>query len=84
MQENFAEGSYFVPLASINSIRFIVPMIADAIGFSFQSTASIEPTEQLFNNLLEKQILLVADNLEHLYLNKELNYFPSCSPLPRR
>jgi predicted ATPase/transcriptional regulator with XRE-family HTH domain len=62
----FADGVYFVPLASINATRFIVPVIADAIGFTFQSASLIEPQLQLFNYLKEKQLLLVVDNLEHL------------------
>jgi len=66
VQDSFTGGTYFIPLASVNSIRFIVPMIADSVGFSFQSTATIEPREQLFNHLKDKQILFLADNLEHL------------------
>jgi predicted ATPase/DNA-binding XRE family transcriptional regulator len=66
MQDSVVDGIYFIPLASVNSVRFIVPMIADSVGFSFQSTATIEPREQLFNHLKEKQILLLADNLEQL------------------
>jgi predicted ATPase/transcriptional regulator with XRE-family HTH domain len=75
MQDSFADGTYFIPLASVNSIRFIVPMIADSVGFSFQSTALIEPREQLFNHLKEKQILLLADNLEHLLTGPGVELF---------
>ncbi len=66
VQDVFADGVYFVPLATVNSTRFIVPMIADAIGFTFQSKSSADPKNQLFNYLTEKQTLLLADNLEHL------------------
>lgn len=75
MQDSFADGAYFIPLAPVNSIRFIVPMIADSVGFSFQSTAMIEPREQLFNHLKEKQILLLADNLEHLLTEPGVELF---------
>ena len=38
VQDASTDGVYFVPLASVNTARFIVPMIADAIGFAFQSS----------------------------------------------
>jgi predicted ATPase/DNA-binding XRE family transcriptional regulator len=75
MQASFADGVYFISLASVNSIRFIAPMIADSVGFAFQSTAMIEPREQLFNHLKEKQILLLADNLEHLLTEPGVELF---------
>ena len=65
-QAAFAGGVYFVPLTSVNSARFIVPMIADAIGFTFQSAAPADPKTQLFSYLKEKRALLLVDNLEHL------------------
>jgi predicted ATPase/transcriptional regulator with XRE-family HTH domain len=65
-QTVFADGVYFVPLASVSATRFIVPVIADAIGFTFHSASLIDPQIQLFNYLKEKQALLVVDNLEHL------------------
>ena len=40
MQDAFADGVYFVPLAPANSTRFIVPVIADAIGFAFAERKS--------------------------------------------
>jgi predicted ATPase/transcriptional regulator with XRE-family HTH domain/Tfp pilus assembly protein PilF len=63
-QNVFADGVYLVSFAPINSTRFIVPLIADSIGFTFQGDTSA--TSQLLNYLHEKQILLLADNLEHL------------------
>jgi predicted ATPase len=44
----------------------IVPVIADAIGFAFQSASRAEPKTQLFSYLRDKQALLLMDNLEHL------------------
>ena len=58
------DGACFVSLASISAPEFIVPAIADALGFTF--AGSLEPRAQLFNLLREKQLLLVLDNLEHL------------------
>ncbi len=66
MLDAFADGVYFVPLAPVNRTNFIVPVIADAIGFVFQSQGRLDPKTQLFSYLREKQILLLADNLEHL------------------
>ncbi|CAG0935831.1 Putative HTH-type transcriptional regulator [Thermoflexales bacterium] len=62
----FADGVYFVPLASVHTTRFIVPVIADALGFTFQSASPADPKTQLFSYLKEKQALLLLDNLEHL------------------
>jgi transcriptional regulator with XRE-family HTH domain len=66
LQDVFADGVYFVPLAPVNSTRFIVPVIADAIGFAFQSAGPTDPKTQLFSYLHEKQALLLLDNFEHL------------------
>jgi len=41
-------------------------MIADAIGFAFQSASPVDPKTQLFSYLKEKQVLLLIDNLEQL------------------
>ena len=40
-QSSFADGVYFIPLAPIQSSRFIVPVIADSIGFMLQSESSL-------------------------------------------
>ena len=66
MQDIFADGVYFVPLASANSTRLIVSVIADSVGFAFQSVNRTDPKTQLFNYLKEKQVLLLLDNLEQL------------------
>lgn len=65
-QSEFADGVYFVPLAPIAASRFLIPVIADSIGFSFQGESSLDPKSQLLNYLNEKQVLLLIDNLEHL------------------
>lgn len=68
MQAAFADGVYFVPFAPVSSTRFIVPVIADAIGFTFQSVGRADPKAQLFSYLREKQLLLLMDNLEQLLI----------------
>ena len=65
-QDDFLEGVYFVPLTPVNSTRFIVPVIADAIGFAFQGANPTNPKTQLIGYLRGKQLLLLLDNLEHL------------------
>jgi len=66
IQDIFADGVYFVALAPVNSTRYIVPVIAEALGFTFESGHRTDPKTQLFAYLKEKKILLLADNLEHL------------------
>ncbi len=66
LQGVFADGVYFVSLAPVNATQFIVPVIADAIRFAFESASRADPKTQLFNYLQEKQVLLLMDNLEHL------------------
>lgn len=63
-QPDFEDGVCFVPLAPIQSSRFLIPVIADSMGFTLQGEH--EPKEQLLNYLKEKHILLLIDNLEHL------------------
>jgi predicted ATPase/transcriptional regulator with XRE-family HTH domain len=62
--ETFADGVAFVPLAPLTFGRFIVPAIAEALGFAFSGSA--EPQRQLGHYLRDKRLLLVLDNLEHL------------------
>ena len=68
--DNFAHGIYFVALAPLQSVDGIVPAMADAVGFSFSTQAlggtPVEPHQQLLNYLQQKQMLLIADNFEHL------------------
>jgi serine/threonine protein kinase/tetratricopeptide (TPR) repeat protein len=60
----FKNGVFFIPLAPLSAGEFIVPSIAETIGFAFYSDE--EPKVQLFNYLRGKQMLLVMDNFEHL------------------
>ena len=60
----FPDGVYFVGLASLTSAQFVVPAIADALGFTFSGPA--EPQTQLLHYLRERYLLLVLDNFEHL------------------
>ena len=66
LQEDFGDGVFLVPLASVNSTDFIAPLIAEALGFPFQGASRVDLKTQVFNYLNEKQVLLLTDNLEHL------------------
>lgn len=60
----FPDGVCFASLAPLTSHQFIVPAIADALGFSF--SGPYEPEVQLLRYLSPKAMLLVLDNMEHL------------------
>jgi predicted ATPase/DNA-binding CsgD family transcriptional regulator len=60
----FPDGWFFVSCAPINSIDFVVPAIAEAVGMSIFGSG--DPLEQVTAYLREKQLLLVVDNFDHL------------------
>ena len=60
----FPHGIYFVALAPLSSAQFLIPTIANGIGFAIFGTA--DPKVQLFNYLRDKQMLVVLDGFEHL------------------
>lgn len=64
VENEFADGAYFVSLAPISSVDQIVQAIAESIGFPM-STAE-QPQAQLLRYLVNKESLLVIDNFEHL------------------
>jgi predicted ATPase/DNA-binding XRE family transcriptional regulator len=61
---DFEQGVYFVPLASISSPEFLAHAIASAIGFDFYG--QLPPETQLVNYLRNQNMLLLLDNFEHL------------------
>jgi predicted ATPase/DNA-binding XRE family transcriptional regulator len=70
LQEWFDHGVCFVSLAGTRSVEFIIPAIADALGFVFSGTTELRT--QLYNSLKDKHLLLLLDNLEHLLDGIEL------------
>jgi predicted ATPase/DNA-binding XRE family transcriptional regulator len=66
VQDLFADGAYFVPLGFADSTRFIVPVMAESVGFAFHHASHADPKSQLFGYLKEKGVLLLTDNLEQL------------------
>jgi len=70
LREAFKDDVCFVSLVGTSGPGFIIPAIADALGFSF--SGAIEMKAQLFNYLQPKHLLIVLDNLEHLLNGIEL------------
>jgi predicted ATPase/transcriptional regulator with XRE-family HTH domain len=68
--DDFADGASFVSLAPIAEVAFMVPAIAEALGFVFSGQTT--PKDQLLDYLSQKQLLLVLDNFEHLLDGAEL------------
>ncbi len=66
VQDTFADGVFFAPFTTITSTRYIVPVIADTVGFAFENASRSDPKVQLFHYLQEKQVLIITDNLEQL------------------
>ncbi len=62
--EGFADGVYFVPLAPLNRANFIVSTIAKTINFTPFGSEKAE--NQLRNYLLNKEMLIILDSVEHL------------------
>jgi len=62
--EGFTHGVYFIPLAPLSSVDFLISAIAEALKFSFYS--SQDEKIQILNYLREKEMLLIMDNFEHL------------------
>ncbi|MEZ4865980.1 MAG: helix-turn-helix domain-containing protein [Caldilineaceae bacterium] len=63
-QTAFAQGAYFVALASLSTPDLIAPAIANALGLTLTGAPDLK--RQLINLLGTQQMLLVLDNLEHL------------------
>ena len=70
LREAFEYEVFFVSLVGTNASEFIVPAIADTLGFVFSGATELKV--QLFDYLKGKHILLVLDNLEHLLNGIEL------------
>jgi predicted ATPase/DNA-binding CsgD family transcriptional regulator len=63
--ENFDDGVFFVPLASLHSAEGVITAVADAIDYKIPSDG-YDPKLHLMDYLLDKQVLLILDNFEHL------------------
>lgn len=61
---DFQHGVFFVPLAPVTELEYVVPAIADALGYTFYGGE--DHRTQLMNYLHTKRLLLVMDNFEHI------------------
>jgi predicted ATPase/transcriptional regulator with XRE-family HTH domain len=61
---DFADGIFFVPLASLDDPNLIALTIIQVLGFV--ETKHHQAIEQLKNGIRDKRMLLVMDNLEHI------------------
>jgi predicted ATPase/class 3 adenylate cyclase len=64
LSEEFADGVFFVPLASLSDSDLVPQAVAGALSLHEQSSQPL--LEQLKDFLAAKQVLLVLDNVEHL------------------
>jgi predicted ATPase/DNA-binding SARP family transcriptional activator len=64
----FADGAAFVRLDPLDEPGQVVPAIATAAGFTFESSprSGRAPLAQLLHYLANKEMLLILDNFEHL------------------
>jgi predicted ATPase/DNA-binding SARP family transcriptional activator len=69
LHTEFADGVYFVALASLSAPAALAPTIATAIGLNLQGG---EPRRMLLQFLHPKQMLLILDNFEHLLAGVDL------------
>jgi predicted ATPase len=65
-QTLFADGVFFVRMASINAVGQMVTAVSNAINFNFYR--DVEPKRQLLTYLRDKKMLIILDNFEHLVL----------------
>jgi predicted ATPase/transcriptional regulator with XRE-family HTH domain len=67
---HFADGAWFVPLASVARPAAVIPAIADVMGLVLRG--QMEPRQLLLNALADRSALIVLDNVEHLLESAEL------------
>lgn len=61
---HFADGAVWVALEGVDTAEHVAPAIADAIGLQLQG--GVPAQRQVLDDLRERELLLVLDNLEHL------------------
>ncbi|HXF63107.1 MAG TPA: tetratricopeptide repeat protein, partial [Caldilineaceae bacterium] len=66
----FPDGVAFVQLAPVETASGMISAIADALHFHFYR--DLPPRRQLLDFLHERRLLLVLDNVEHLWAGHEL------------
>ncbi|MCL5998447.1 MAG: tetratricopeptide repeat protein [Chloroflexi bacterium] len=69
-QSSCSDGVYFVALQSLSLSEYLVPAIAESIGFQFHQSDDLK--QQLLDHLRGQQLLLVLDNFEHRLADADL------------
>ncbi|HST04265.1 MAG TPA: tetratricopeptide repeat protein [Chloroflexia bacterium] len=69
MGMSFPGGVYFVPLSSLSAAQDVIPEIARALGVRESSYRALLPS--IIARLVERPVLLVLDNFEHLLSSAE-------------
>jgi len=72
LKETFQDGVVFICLAPVSAPDFILPAIAEALGFSLHTHGSVDSQQQLLDYLEKRNMLLVLDNYEHLVVSTGL------------
>lgn len=62
--EYFKQGVFFIQLAPLSSVDYLISTIANVLGFSFYSKE--DEKTQLLHYLIEKEMLIIMDGFEHL------------------
>ena len=68
--ERYRDGVYFVPLEALTSAEQVPARIAEVLNVSLQGQR--EPVDLLTRHLVDKRMLLVLDNFEHLLAGADL------------
>jgi predicted ATPase/Tfp pilus assembly protein PilF len=64
LRDDFADGCFFIPLASIGDSELILPHLARTLRLEDRGQRSI--MDQVISHLRDKVILLLIDNFEHV------------------
>lgn len=71
--EEFPHGVWFVELAPVTSVDYLIPAMADALQFSVDTHSSkLDAKSQVFDYLGGRSLLMVMDNFEHLVDGSDL------------
>lgn len=63
---SYANGVFMISLAPLSHAAALLPALAEALTFTFQSHQARSPRQQILDYLAGKQMLLLFDNFEHL------------------
>lgn len=69
----FPDGIYFINLTPLSDVAHIIPTLAESVNFPLQGGRREQrsPRQQILDYLLEKQMLLIVDNFEHMLAGTE-------------